>query len=204
MASRLRTLWTRALQNPITFPTTPEEVIPLTSMLDWNQLSQLAITPVVMDPCAGNMAINRTLHQELPLLAERAYLMSNDVDVTHPTEFHFDCVNPDEWTVVPYEVDVFVCSPPFDIIDCIWPYLVMQAEVFTALHVPGDYISNGPPWRRAYWSYLQQEGLAVELRGLPRVKGRGTRRCSWIIVFATTEYKQLFWQAQTDCFTLFT
>ena len=198
-------MWLRALEKPVTFPTMPEEITPLTSMIDWNQLFKIKEIPTIMDPCAGNRAINRTLMSELPLLATRAHFINNDVDPTQPTELHFDCVRPNEWeTAVPHDVDVFATSPPFDFIDCIWPYLVMKAEIFTALHVPGDYISNGPPWRRSYWAYLQQEGVAVELRGLPRVKGRGTRRCSWIIVFAKPEYKDLFWQSQKDCLTLFT
>jgi hypothetical protein len=204
MASRLRTYWIRALQNPVTFATTPAEVTPLTTLLDWNQLCLLKPCPVIMDPCAGNLAIAKTLREELPLIAARGCLLNNDVDTSHPTEFHFDCIDPEQWQVVPWDVDAFVCSPPFDLIDCLWPYLVLKAKIFTALHVPGDYISNGPQWRRSFWAHLQQEGRAVEIRGLPRVKGRGTRRCSWIIVFASPEVKEMFWQAQNDCFTLFT
>lgn len=202
MATRLHTLWLQAMFDPVTHPTVPEEVQPLGALLDWDRLLMLEPSPTMMDPCAGNGNILAALAEELPWLEQRGKLINNDINTEYDTHLHFDCMTEEDWIVAPQDVDVFICSPPFQLIDILLPLLVQRARICVALHVPADYISNGPAYRRMYWSYLQHEGRIAEIRGLCRVKDRPTRRCAWILVFASQELKEALWQSTVDSFTL--
>lgn len=203
LASRMHTLWQQALREPVTFPTTPAEVSPLAQLLDWPSLFSLSPSPVLLDPCAGEGNILSSLATEVPEMTGRAILYSNDVNWSYPADFHFDCLQPAEWGQVPSELDVLVCSPPFELADPIFGDLAMRARLFTACHLPGDYVSNGPPYRRAWWAWLQSQGRTAELRGLPRVPWRGTRRCSWFIVFTSRALRDQLWLSEHECHTLF-
>jgi hypothetical protein len=201
-ASRLRTLWSRAAANPSTFATTHAEVACMLHLINWRKLLSRRRQLVVMDPCCGEGSIVAAFQHELPHVAARSQLLTNDVNPELPAHTHLDVVLADSWAELPSAVDVFVTSPPFEIIDCILPPLLERARVLVALHVPGDYISNGPAYRRSWWSKLQKQQRAVEVRGLPRAKGRPTRRCSWLLIFSTPALRHLLWQGAADCVTL--
>lgn len=203
LSSRMHTLWQQALREPITFPTTQAEVTPLSQLVDWPSLFDISPSPVLMDPCAGEGNILASLASEVPDIAIRAWLYCNDVNNAYPADFHFDCLQPEEWRAAPPELDVLVCSPPFELADIIFGDLAIRARLFAACHLPGDYVSNGPPYRRAWWAWLQSQGRTAELRGLPRVPMRGTRRCSWFMVFASSALRDRLWASQHECFTLF-
>lgn len=189
--------------DPLTFATTPEEVQPLSALINWERLLKLQPEPWIMDPCAAEGAILSTLKMELPAVARSAVLLSNDINTGFPTDYHFDIITPDEWNVLPQHPDLLICSPPFNLLDAILPDLVLRAKICTMCHIPGDYIHNGPAYRRKWWAHLQSQGRTAEIRGLCRVKGRGTRRCSWLCIFATASLKQALWQCRFECFTLF-
>jgi hypothetical protein len=198
-STRLRTYWLRALEDPVTFSTSEAELEPLTVLINWSRVTKLRRYPVLLDPCAGTCAIMSFLKDSIPEL-QQAYIYNNDVNSELPVELSFDCVSAQG----PAHIDVIVTSLPFEIIDVIAPELVQRASILTALHVPGDWITNGPKYRRLWHSWLSlEEGRVCEIRGLERVKGRPTRRCSWVIIFATKELKEYLWQATIDCFTLF-
>ena len=203
MATRLHTLWLQAMFDPVTHPTVPEEVQPLAALLDWDRLLMLEPHPLIMDPCAGHGSILAALTEELPKLHLHAQLVNNDINTSYNTHLHFDCMAAEDWSVAPEAVDMFICSPPFQLVDLLLPLLVQKARICVALHVPADYISNGPAYRRKYWSYLQHEGRVAEIRGLCRVKDRPTRRCAWINIFASAELKEALWQSTVENFTLF-
>ena len=203
MATRLHTLWLRAQLEPITFPTMPEEVEPLGPLLNWDQIFKLEPSPVMIDPCAGaDGAILSALADEVPQVATKATLLNNDINTSYPTQLHFDALRPEEWAVAPTKLDIITASPPFQLLDPFLGEFVLRANLFVCMHCPSDYIANGPAYRRTFWNWYQEAGLTAELRGLPRVKGRNTRRCSWLIIFRTPELKRRIWQASVDCFTL--
>ena len=189
--------------DPLTFATTQEEVQPLSALIHWDRLLWMVPRPCIMDPCAAEGAILSTLKQELPAVRSKATLISNDINTGFSTDYHFDIVTPDEWKVLQHPPDIFVCSPPFNLLDAILPDLVLRARICTLCHIPGDYIHHGPTYRRLWWTHLQSEGRTAEIRGLCRVKGRGTRRCSWLCIFATAAWKHALWQCRHECFTLF-
>jgi hypothetical protein len=202
-SSRLRTYWLRALENPVTFSTSAEELDPLTVLINWSRVKRIRPHPVLLDPCAGTWNIMRYLAEMVPEL-KHAELHNNDINPDMPADLCFDCVSPYGWYQAPERVDIFVTSLPFETIDVIAPDLVSRATLFTALHIPGDWVTNGPKYRRLWHSWLSlEENRVCEIRGLERVKGRSTRRCSWLIIFSTRDIKEALWQATTDCFTLF-
>ena len=179
-AIRLRTYWLRALNNPVTFATSPEEVRPLSVLINWRKLLRLCPQPVMLDPCAGEGTVLRTIKEEVPGL-KNAALYNNDVSSSHCTELTFDCVTPDEWAVAPSKIDIIMSSPPWNIADCMFPDFVSRSRLFTAMHNSGDWIASGPIFRRLYWAWLVSQNRAVEIRGLLRVKNRPTRRCTCIL-----------------------
>lgn len=203
MASRLHTWWLQALSHPITFATQPEEVQPLTLLINWDRIFQYVPSPVIMDPCAGHKSILIALATELPKVAEHGILLSNDINTCYSTDMHFDVIDPEQWSQAPAHLDVIISSVPWELADAILPDLVLRARLLCAFHLSSDWVANGPPWRRCWIAWLQSQGCFAEIRGLPRVKGRATRRCTWLIIFKSPELKDLLWQAHTDCFTLF-
>lgn len=202
-ASRLHTWWRRALVEPVTFVTQPEEVQPLTRLIDWPEVFHAYPRLLIMDPCAGKRSILLAIAAELPMAVEYATFISNDINPSYDTDMHFDVMDPMQWASAPSDLDIIVSSVPWELADAILPDLVLRARLFCAFHVSSDWIANGPLWRRCWIAWLQNEGVLAEIRGLPRVKGRGTRRCTWLIIFASPEIKNMFWQPTLDCFTLF-
>lgn len=203
LASRMHTQWRNALRDPVTFATTHAEVAPLAQLVDWSSLLDINPSPVLLDPCTGEGNILASLAEEVPSLGGRALMYGNDVNSAYPADFHFDCLQPEEWRAAPLDIDVLICSPPFELADPIFSDLALRAGLFAACHLPGDYVSNGPPYRRAWWAWLQSQGRTAELRGLPRVPLRGTRRCSWFFVWRSSELRDRLWASQFECFTLF-
>jgi hypothetical protein len=205
MATKLHTLWLRAQLNPVNFQTEPEEVQPLGALINWERLLKYRPSPVFLDPCAGPKgAILAALSEEVPALQKEAHMINNDINTSYPTQLHFDALNPVEWDVAPPNIDIIVTSPPFQLLDPFLGECLNRANLFTCIHCPADYVSNGPVFRRTLWSWLQQQDLTAAIRGLPRAKDRNTRRCSWIIIFKTPLLNWMLWQSTIDCFTLCT
>jgi hypothetical protein len=202
-ASRLYTHWQEVITDPTTFVTMPAEISPLADYIDWKQLTTWVKNPVIMDPCAGEGTIPLYLKESVPSLVNSA-MYTNDVSPCKLTDFHWDCVSPCSWENLPSNLDIIITSPPYEINDVIIGDLVLRSNWFTALHVQGDYISNGPSYRRSWYHWLETvEGRAVEIRGLPRIPTRATRRCSWIIVFRTSHIKEVLWKGRNNVVTLF-
>jgi hypothetical protein len=205
MASKLHTFWRRAQEAPITWSTTPEEILPLTYLIHWHNALRLIPGPVILDPCAGHGWILATLADELPSLAAEAVFCNNDINHNLPTHLHFDAASSEEWDhAAPDPVDIIITSCPFEITDAMLPEFVIRAKLFVALHCQSDFIQNGPSYRRSYWAWLQSQGRTAEIRGLPRAKNRNTRRCTWLLIFASAEIKESLWQGLAESCTLFT
>jgi hypothetical protein len=203
IASRLHSWWLKAMFEPITFATEPEEVQPLTVLLNSDRILRRSSRPVIFDPCAGDNSIFSALSTELPGLAQKAQLISNDINTKYNTDFHFDIIHPDQWQGGPAVVDIILASVPWELADAMIPDLTHRTKLFSAFHLSSDWVGNGPAWRRNWIAWLQSEGRLAEIRGLPRAKTRATRRCTWVIIFSSQKTKEALWQAGIDCFTWF-
>jgi hypothetical protein len=202
IASRLHTWWLKAMFDPVTFATEPEEVQPLTVLINWDIVFPMVNRPVIFDPCAGHNSIFRALTDELPRVAQDARLSSNDINLKYNTDFHFDIIDPYQWRSGPETVDITLASVPWELADAMIPDLTLRTGLFSAFHLSSDWVANGPAWRRNWIAWLQSEGRLGEIRGLPRVKSRSTRRCTWVIIFSSADIKKALWQAEVDCFTI--
>ena len=123
IASRLHSWWLKAMFDPVTFATEPEEVQPLSVLINWDRVCGMTKNPVVFDPCAGHNSIISALSDELPRLAREANLLSNDIipitnynllsndiNTGYATDFHFDIVDPEQWPLGPAQVDIILAS----------------------------------------------------------------------------------------------
>ena len=75
-----------------------------------------------------------------------------------------------------------VCSPAFAFLDLALPAAIRCARYLAAFHVPGGYVTDAPPARKAFLQKLDDEGRRVDLYGLPVLKQTGVRHI-WILVF---------------------
>ena len=80
--------------------------------------------------------------------------------------------------------DAVVCSPAFAFLDLALPAAIRCARYLAAFHVPGGYVTDAPPARKAFLQKLDDEGRRVDLYGLPVLKQTGVRHI-WILVFAS-------------------
>lgn len=195
--SRLYNKWKKLSQRPICFPTLPEEVYSLVDSIDWQRLVEYGYGRL-FDPCCGTSSLLDTMAQELPHLP--LSFTSNDINMDFSASYHMDATLNSSWDRTP-TMDVVCSSPPFELLDIILPLCIQHATVATALHVPGDFISNGPQYRRQLWQELEEQGRTVTIEGLPRVNGRPMRRCIWIIIFTSKQWKTALWMHKGDRFT---
>lgn len=164
-SNQMVTLHRACTENPRTFVTTAEEVARLFEVVQIPRGWRCA------DVFAGTNGIAK--HSE-----GGASWVTNDISTSHETGFHFDALNPAQW---PFEligrIDAFVCSPPFEMLDLVLPDLLARAKKMLILHVPGDFLSNAPEYRRAFIGRLEKRVLVVA--GLPK---SNTRRCIWVVI----------------------
>lgn len=192
--SRLYNRWRKLCTRPVCYPTMAEEVHCVMQALRWHRLPSQPPS-VVLDPCAGTCALVNELASWLTHLPLQ--FTSNDIHVGYPTTHHLDATLPSCWERLP-QPDLIVSSPPFELLDIMLPEFVARARIATILHVPGDYLSNGPQHRRQLWRYLEGQRCTAMVEGLPRVHGRPMRRCAWLFVFSSPEWKDLLWRPPGD------
>jgi hypothetical protein len=188
--SRLYNRWKRLCAQPICYPTLPEEVYCLLDAIKWGNLpwgGRLTL----LDPCAGTASITQTLHQELG--TRRLRYLTNDIHPAYQTDYHLDATLPSSWEHLP-AAEIVCCSPPYELLDILMPEFIKRTKIVAMLHVPGDYISNGPQYRRQLWQRLERQGRTATIEGLPRVAGRPMRRCAWILLFRSAMWKRLLWK----------
>jgi hypothetical protein len=54
--------------------------------------------------------------------------------------------------------DIMLTSPPYEINDVIAADIILRPKWFTALHVQGDFISNGPRYREILVLMVREQG----------------------------------------------
>ena len=162
--TRLYNLWARLGSRPVTHKTEQVEVERLLECLT------LPASYVYGDFFYGSGAIPKSL----PSLT----FITNDIKTKCNTMYHFDVLNPGMWPAG-VEIDAFVVSPPWELLDVILVDLFVRCKVFVAAHVAGDFTSNATPFRRQFLAGLQEKGCAAFVYGLPLVADR--RRASWVV-----------------------
>lgn len=173
-------------------------------MLNWKSLAQVAEPVTAVDPFSGYGTIPWALEHHAAQQGVQLTCVTNDIAAHQPAQFHLDALAPSFWEQLFPEEDphIIVSSPPFELLDALAPDLVQRSRVLTALHVPGDYLTNGGQIRRCWWSELQRQGRTAIIQGLPPCPGRPVRRCVGLLVFNNAHYKRLLWQSTLDTVTL--
>ena len=171
------------------YPTVAQETACLADTIAWDRLQPLPDL-VLLDPCSGTHGLTRSLYTCLPSL--QLQIITNDIHPYHDATYHMDATDPTIWQHLP-TVDIIACSPPFEILDITLPEFIQRARIVTILHVPGDYLSNGPSYRRKLWRHR-----TAIIEGLPRVAQRPMRRCIWLLVFSSARCKHFLWRPSTS------
>jgi hypothetical protein len=83
---------------------------------------------------------------------------------------------------------VFITSPPFDLLDIAAPLLTEFAHVVSCIHVPGHWISNPRVARQLWLSQLAAQDRLHIIMGLPR--GPSNRKCAWVLIFSSAQMKK--------------
>lgn len=163
--TRLFNLYKELVKKPVTIKTASCEIARLCECVDLPQGYTYG------DPFAGSMAIPNTL--------QHLGVISNDIKKTSPTTHTFDAICPGAWPEAMSALDVYITSPPYEVLDVCVPALFNRCKAFVVLHVPGDWLSNAPPYRRAMLSKLQSQGKVGVVYGLENINGR---RCAWLVL----------------------
>ena len=81
--------------------------------------------------------------------------------------------------------DSALCSsPPFSLEDLFLPLAVRRAKTGVMFHLAGDYLTNAPFYRAAWWRRMESERRIACINGLPLCR-KGVRRCQWVLVCKT-------------------
>lgn len=200
-ATRLYRRWIHTQRALKTFATTHEEVLRLSNALNWRNALHIRWSLFILDPCAGTGAITSYLHDELSYQEIPIGYHRNDLSERHEAETHYDAILPLTWRCLP-KADVIIASPPFEIADAIIAQAAQNATLFAAFHVFGDFITNGPTYRRRWWSSLEAEDRATQVHGLPLIAERPCRRCIWVVVFTNAMVKRKIWARKENVITV--
>lgn len=163
--TRLFNLYKESVTKPTTFKTASCEIERMCECVE------LPVGYSYGDPFAGSMTIPRTL--------QHLNIISNDIKKGSATTYHFDAVCPGAWPKAMRSLDVYISSPPYELLDVCVPALYERCKKLVILHVPGDWLSNAPPYRRAFISKLQSQHKAALVLGLENINGR---RCAWLLL----------------------
>jgi transposase InsO family protein len=160
--------------------TPPEDYAVLRQAIDWDSLG------TVLDPWAGAGGTAAAFPRHRVILTDvvnrtpRLSAMANALEPSHQDELM--ATNGGQF-------DAVVCSPAFAFLDLAVPAGIRCARYLAAFHVPGGYVTDAPPARKAFLQKLDDEGRRVDLYGLPILKQTGVRHI-WIVVFASRQDAQ--------------
>lgn len=152
--------------------TTQDEVTALQQLVDFTQMGG------VLDPWSGTGMVAAAFG------AAQVQVCSNDINPRQPADTHCDALQPTFYRQVARRIglDAIVTSPWFAVLDLALPLAVMAARSVACIHVPGHFVTDAHPRRRAYLRALMHEGR-VHMHFLDK-KGPMGRRCLWLLVFA--------------------
>lgn len=190
-------LWTKyqgLLHNPITIPTTKEEV---QCLLHFLNIAKGDTMQVFIDPCSGTCTINSTVREVLGV--DGFSYIDKDIKTG------FDAVNPLDWRThiqTQNATKHFISSPPWQLMDLFLADLYRRCDKdgFVALHTASDYSVNTPAHRQHFNHELESKQLLTRVVGLPLVGGR--RRAVWVVLFKTKATRDKVWKGVGDVATV--
>ena len=162
-----------------------------TGVTEVERLVQCVELPAVFsyaDPFAGTRAIPNYLNQ--------LSFASNDVK----DEAGFDALSPGSWPVAFHNIDCYITSPPFAMLDVIVPDLYNRCKKLVCIHTSGDFVSNAPLYRQSFVGKLQSEGKVALVFGLENIIGR---RCSWLLLFKCAKLRKKLLNTSCSFITTF-
>ena len=169
---------------PQRVPTLLAEYDPLLRYIDWASVS------TVCDPWSGN----GTTAEALRMCTATSIIDVTLSDVDPQANAHSCCGNALDLNYLRYlssavagcVFDVAVCSPLFALLDLAIPTIFSLVSAAAFIHVPGHYLSNMPPARRAWFE--RHSDLCCVLTSLP--VGPMGRRCAWVCLFKSAGERQ--------------
>ena len=147
----------------------------------WEEISVLfesiKLYGVGYDPCAGTGT-----------LARGTLALNPNVTKVHTRDVDKACIGLDSYgdslsVAVPPDVDFLIMSPPFRTADLWLGWGVAQNLDVLVFHLAGDNFSNSYDSRKSLFAPYLNNNLMHVVEGLPLVKGRKMRRCSFIVLF---------------------
>ncbi|GFR48887.1 hypothetical protein Agub_g12071 [Astrephomene gubernaculifera] len=158
-------------------PTGIEEVRPLLESIRFDECAG------IFDPWCGTGGVARAFREA------GHSVFGNDANPACVAHMHRDALQPGTYreAMKVYSYEAIVASPWFAVLDVALPLATRFAPV-VAFHVPGHYVTDATAARTKYLAKLQEEGRLALLLGLPR--GPMGRRCVWVCVFATREWRE--------------
>jgi hypothetical protein len=177
-------------QKPTRFQTEQQEIVPLLEAINWRALLFRQLT--ALDPFSGSDTI-RTYFTDYGIGLDWT---TNDIDPSIPATYHVDACNPAAWKRFPL-TDCIISTPPWELLDGIVPLMEKQAQLFSAIHVQGDYVTSAPIYRQIWLAQLVKEQRLCIIQGLARPKTRDLRGGIWIIVFRDKQSQSIFWHPTT-------
>jgi hypothetical protein len=163
-------------------PMIDAELLPLLRAVDFSGCSTF------YDPYAGTGTISRFLN------SEGYQVVQNDINPSYGHALAADALQPMHYQV---PTQVFVTSPPFDLLDVAAPLLAEFAQVVACVHVPGHWISNPRVARQLWLSQLAAQDRLHIIMGLPR--GPSHRKCAWVLIFSSAYMKRQLLKLGEPC-----
>ena len=162
---------------PQRVPTLLAEYDPLLENIEWDSVRSVldpwsgnGTTALLMRLCSSTRHISVTL-SDIDPQAEAVHSCGNALDISYLRYLAS--------TVAGHAFDVAVCSPLFALLDLAIPVLFELVDAAVFVHVPGHFLTNMPPARRA-WFERHADSCCV-FSNLPI--GPMGRRCAWVCLF---------------------
>jgi hypothetical protein len=105
-------------QQPICYPTMPEEVHCLRNVMRWHELPEDYIY-TTYDPCVGTGMLTATMKSMLTDVA--MHYVTNDIHTAYSTNFNRDATLIETWRDLP-PIDFVATSAPFELLDIYHAY----------------------------------------------------------------------------------
>ena len=176
---------------PTRFQTEPHELQLLLEVISWHTSSLRKLT--ALDPFVGEGTIPDYFEKKKIQLLWG----TNDIDPNVEATSHLDACSPDIWRNFPL-VDCIISSPPWELLDGLIPMMEAQAQLSSAIHVQGDYITSAPKCRQQWLSKLVQQQRLCTIQGLARPKTRELRGSLWILIFKDEQARSIIWHPESS------
>ncbi len=149
-----------------------------------NTLDMAAVDGVT-DPWAGTLVIAKAVW------ASGKAVCTNYWDREAETDTHEDALQPSffERLANRWDLDAIITCPNPCWLDIALPLAARAAHLVACVLVPGNYVTDAPSPRKAWFRQLQETGRLHLMLGMP--KGDLARSQVWVIVFKCSQLRQI-------------